>query len=1681
MRKLLCILIPLLCLCLTAAAVDIDSADDLLALMQGTGDFSDLTATYTLTKNIDMTGVSGQSPIAPTASAPFTGVFDGAGYTISGLKIEGGQYSGLFGILHGTVKDLTVKGSVSSGDANDAGGIAGLALDGAHIENCASECTVSGKNSVAGIVGRVKSGDYTIENCINRGTVSAVREAGGIVGYADASGTLTVQGCTNYGAISLTSTNERAGGILGGSSSRGTIAIHRCVNRGTVTGARNVGGIAGLFEGKDVCEDTALTRIMTECVNYAAITSTATSGNAGAGGIIGYFKRAGGVTDCLNLGKVTSTVHGIGGVIGVTEVYGNIGYSLSRCSVSCPADSDRIGVFGGYLPMRPSLPNFYTSGTVGKIYANVDKYAYRDFVTLNTSGVWVNPYEPTLAWMHTHSYTERTVTENGCGLACLCGEMQSVSAHTDSGNGVCSACGTSLAKDLTTVYVSDGGSGDGSAAGKPLASLTRAYEALGTDGGTIVIVDTVTVPKNRIGTKETAFVEPFHDGKITVKGADADAVLRFSGVYQYHMSGETEFSDLTFASASSSAYIDMAGRGYPLTMGEGLSMQGNDAISGTQNTKIIVYGGYREGAVLDGAAHADPCLTVKSGSYYAIRGFNRTVDITSYGKATLTVGGDVYTKYLEAGSTSYSHFSGEAGATVSIIGDVTVATQLSLGNPADNQYVFNFDTDLYLLDGKVTFTGTGMDYKQRERLSGLRIFVDPDSADAMDSYLRLFAGYGDEESALKEIPETAAIATTALPLQNGVYTYQKGALRVQILSDTVVRAEVAENGIFTDADTLMITGREEYTGTYTVSETVDGTVVLSTPAITVNIPADSERAEDVRIYDKNGALLYSLFTADKNALYSLLPSAADTPNSLVLFDNGILPPEEGLTYAGRTDATSGWSRNDHIDMYILLPRGDAKQLRTDFVTLTGRTMLSDIKTLGSWYSRWTTYTDEEKLAMIEKYRDRDVPLDIIIIDTEWKNTSQNGNDGDGTGYEYNTDLYPNMPSFLKKAEEAGVLVLFNDHTHKTSLKINDPAELKWQTEGIQKVMADGLDGWWYDRNWSYSVKTPFHDVTFETIGQKLYYDVMAAFHKENANGATKRVLMLSNVDWLLCGYRRGASSLISHRYGTQWTGDIYGDPTMLRREIKNMVFSGATGSSPYMSSDLGGFRNNDAVTENMFIRWMQFGAFSPVFRVHSSLGVKNEHYPWSYSEASEAIVRDFLHMRYHLIPFYYALARENYETGMPLARRLDFHYPDANADDTEYLLGRDILVAPYWSAAGEGNVVVPSSWLQTADGEEGLTAEYFITDCDIKAKGTVSGEKVLTETVPNVDFYWHRDSACGEQWDEEFAVRYTGKITPDVDCYLGIYADNGARVYIDGTLAVDGWDSHGLNTNLGDMLLKAGETHDLLIDYFEATGQAQVFFVYEPVQAKNTSVREVYIPEGEWIDVFTGETVTGPQTLNVTKGMETLPIYVRKGAILPASAVVSPMTGADWQTLSLNVYDVGNGACTLYEDDGATEDYMNGAYRKTEIASVADGNTVTVTLSAADGDFATDYAAREITLRFHSDKAVISATVNGASATVTRIIKDTAALPFADTGASPITDVYAVTFTAPTNAEHTVVLTVSDTAPAEGDVDLDGAVSVKDALLSLKALVKGENVIDLTGDGKLTLIDILRILRLATA
>ena len=196
--------------------------------------------TFILTRDLDLTG--SWTPIGVDEQITFSGTFDGQGHTISGIRVESEDpYSGFFGHLSGTVKNLHLEGTVSA-SADYCGGVAGYLGADAVIRNCQTDVQVAGRNEVGGIAGYVKSG--TVYGCINYGEVIGASMTGGVAGECRGG---KIGKCGNRGLIvsnGAGSFNNGTGGIAGRSVSAS--ALNMCYNTGDIISSNEAtGGIAG--------------------------------------------------------------------------------------------------------------------------------------------------------------------------------------------------------------------------------------------------------------------------------------------------------------------------------------------------------------------------------------------------------------------------------------------------------------------------------------------------------------------------------------------------------------------------------------------------------------------------------------------------------------------------------------------------------------------------------------------------------------------------------------------------------------------------------------------------------------------------------------------------------------------------------------------------------------------------------------------------------------------------------------------------------------------------------------------------------------------------------------------------------------------------------------------------------------------------------------------------------------------------------------------------------------------------------------------------------------------------------------------------------------------------------------------------------------------------------------------
>ena len=253
----------------------------------------------------------------------FYGYLDGNHCTIRGLN----QAGSLFGSVEcGSIKDLSVYGTISAPTGEFTGGIVAYICNGTVLENLTNYVTINGKSGIGGIVGASAGNASDIVNCVNYANITGTAyNIAGIVGYGghdltdcvnfgnissgdsnvagiagDTDKTGIVSGCINYGSVTVTTANRgQIGGIVGNAKK----LVQNCINYGKVIGVNTTGGICGLSSVR-----------IEGCINYGAI--NATSWNIG--GIAGRAS-GNGISGCVNYGSITSTSDAIGGIVGTAQ------------------------------------------------------------------------------------------------------------------------------------------------------------------------------------------------------------------------------------------------------------------------------------------------------------------------------------------------------------------------------------------------------------------------------------------------------------------------------------------------------------------------------------------------------------------------------------------------------------------------------------------------------------------------------------------------------------------------------------------------------------------------------------------------------------------------------------------------------------------------------------------------------------------------------------------------------------------------------------------------------------------------------------------------------------------------------------------------------------------------------------------------------------------------------------------------------------------------------------------------------------------------------------------------------------------------------------------------------------------------------------------------------------------
>lgn len=384
---------------------------------------------------------------------------------------------------------------------------------------------------------------------------------------------------------------------------------------------------------------------------------------------------------------------------------------------------------------------------------------------------------------------------------------------------------------------------------------------------------------------------------------------------------------------------------------------------------------------------------------------------------------------------------------------------------------------------------------------------------------------------------------------------------------------------------------------------------------------------------------------------------------------------------------------EHQDLYFLGYGHDYKLALSDFVKVAGRIPLPPRFVFGAWWSRYWAYTDKELMTLVTDFRAHDVPLDVLVIDMDWHLTfpdKKGVNDDSGhslgwTGYTWNRNYFPRPEQFLAWAHNQGLKTTVNLHPASGVQPFEEQYPEMARAMGIDPATKQYVK---FD-----IANRKFADNYFKILHHPLEKQGIDFFWLDWQDEETTSLPGLNPTFWLNYLHftdmeRRGKRPLIYHRWGGlgnhRYQIGFSGDTISTWESLSFQPYFTATAANVgygYWSHDIGGHMPGN-VDPELYTRWVQFGAFSPVLRTHATKNPEAERRIWAYPpQYSEPMKQAFL-LRYSLIPYIYTAARQAYDTGVSILRPMYYDSPETNEAyqyTGQYMFGDSILVAPITS------------------------------------------------------------------------------------------------------------------------------------------------------------------------------------------------------------------------------------------------------------------------------------------------------------------------------------------------------------------------------------------------------------------
>ena len=634
--------------------------------------------------------------------------------------------------------------------------------------------------------------------------------------------------------------------------------------------------------------------------------------------------------------------------------------------------------------------------------------------------------------------------------------------------------------------------------------------------------------------------------------------------------------------------------------------------------------------------------------------------------------------------------------------------------------------------------------------------------------------------------------------------YSDNQVRFTVISEGAVRMEYAPDGQFTDNKSFMAVNRDYEPVDYKVKQ--GSWIEITTPVLKLRYKKGSGEFTDKNLVITSASKKKDAFRFTWKPGMKQQQNLKGTFRTLDGYDGDVRTfdtPEgkkgEHMEIEDGIIARDGWTLIDDSksllfdgdpkwewvterkntngqDWYFMAYGTDYKRALKDYTRFAGKMPLPPRYAFGYWWSRYWLYSDKEVRNLAKDLRNYGFPLDVLVIDMDWHYTEKDR--GGWTGWTWNKELFPNYRRLLKDLNDDNLKVTLNLHPadgvdwyeekypEVARAMGVDPAtkqridwlgsDKKFMTTMFDKIlnpmMADGVDFWWLD--WQQHI----YDRKLTTL--KNTWWTSRCFFTNMQQYTEKRPMI----------YHRW-SGLGNHRYQVGFSGDAI----ITWKSLDFQPYFNHTASNVlygYWSHDLGGHMGGiDRVDPEMYTRWMQFGAMSPIMRTHSTKNIKLKKEPWVFDYDITLVLRNTVRQRYTMAPYIYSMARRAYDDAIALCRPMYYDYPKAQeAYDfrNEYMFGDQMLVSPITSPM-TGTYSVQKTWLPEGEWFELATGTLLKGGSTVERTYAIDEYPIFVKAGAVLPFY--TDKVQNLQGNDEDVVV---AVFPGAEGgSFSIYEDNG--------------------------------------------------------------------------------------------------------------------------------------------------------------------------------------------------------------------------------------------------------------------------------------------------------------------